>query len=116
MYCDLFLLFCISRLKCCSPPFCDTFILLLIMYEALHIMDIKNALIYNTICFWFSYLLLKMCALFMQGWVCAHFLIGTGNRTFWFLTILLLTCIAVEISWNKYVGRQHLLIACQLLC
>jgi len=74
--------------------------LLLIMYEALHIMDIKTALIYNTICFWFSHLPLKMCALFMQGWVCAHFLIGTGNRTFWFLSILLLTCIAMEISWN----------------
>jgi len=75
-------------------------LLLLIMYEALHIMDIKTALIYNTICFWFSHLPLKMCALFMQGWVCAHFLIGTGNRTFWFLSILLLTCIAMEISWN----------------
>jgi len=75
-------------------------LLLLIMYEALHIMDIKTALIYNTICFWFSHLPLKMCALFMQGWACAHFLIGTGNRTFWFLSILLLTCIAMEISWN----------------
>lgn len=51
------------------------------------------------------------CVLFIHGLVCAQVVIWTGNLTFWFFTILLLTYTTLEISWNQYFGRQHLLIA-----